>query len=286
MRFRRPLQCAFLVAATLSCLAPAAQAVLIGNGLSERSFPSDGASDVFFTGYIAMPSDGVVPSASIFFQGSSGDFHVYQLRSTGVADEYSVVYDSGTITSSGTAGEVVSFPFPNGPTDVLAGDIFAHYGRGIPFSDAGGLNADNAIPIFYPVPAASIPAPGSADRLTISTTAGASTLGPFPLGFDGALVRDYAMAVNLITGDLVPGDVDGNLVVNIEDFSIIRDNFLTGKSLEEGDLTFDGAVDFEDFVAWKTAFGGGGPNSVPEPSSAALVVVSAGLLLWRVRRPR
>ncbi len=284
MRLRRPLQCAFLFVAAVSCLAPAAQAVLIGNQLLERNYPSDGAQDVFFSNLVGMPADGTVPSVSTFYQGQSGTFNIFQLRPTGVPDQFSVVYDSGTITSDGNAGEVISLPFPNGPADVLAGDIFAHVGRGIPYSDAGGLNAANALPIFYPVPLASIPTVGSGGTLTVSATGGSSTAGDFP--FRGDLVRDYAWAVNLLTGDLVPGDVDGNLVVNIDDFGIIRDNFLTGKTLEEGDLNFDGTVDFEDFLAWKTAFGGGGPNSVPEPSSAALVVVSAGLLLWRVRRPR
>jgi hypothetical protein len=285
MRPSGMLRCAFLVAvALLCCFARSGQAVLIGNQLAERAFPSDGAQDVFFANMVGMPADGTVPAVSIFYQGTSGTFNVFQLRPTGVPDQFSVVYDSGTITSDGIAGEIVSLPFPNGATDVLAGDIFAHVGRGIPYSDAGALNATNALPIFYPVPLTSIPAVGSGGTLTISATGGSSTAGDFP--FRGDLIRDYAMSVTLETDQLIPGDVDGNMVVNLDDFGIIRDNFLTGSTLSEGDLNFDGEVDFEDFLSWKTAFGPGAPASVPEPSTVALFVVGAAGLAWRIRRTR
>jgi len=75
-------------------------------------------------------------------------------------------------------------------------------------------------------------------------------------------------------GELVVGDVNGDRVVDILDFGIIRDNFRTGTTPSDGDLNFDGSVDFDDFQIWKTAFGGGGPASVPEPGALALLGVA------------
>lgn len=84
------------------------------------------------------------------------------------------------------------------------------------------------------------------------------------------------------------GDADGNGVVNIADFDLIRGNFLnTVAAGEDGDLDFSTVVDLTDFRIWKNAFGGAGPNSVPEPSAALLIVVGgAGLVLARRFRTR
>ena len=95
----------------------------------------------------------------------------------------------------------------------------------------------------------------------------------------------------------VPGDTDGDGVVEPEDLTPIRDNWrLTGKSRLQGNLSGDtaGLVDFADFRQWKTAILAGGGSlsgldlgfvSVPEPSAAVLVLI--GLLgLWRCRGTR
>ena len=86
----------------------------------------------------------------------------------------------------------------------------------------------------------------------------------------------------------VPGDTDGDGVVEPEDLTPIRMNWRqTGKTRMEGNLTGDaaGLVDFADFRQWKTAILAGGGSldgidlsftSVPEPSSICLM--AAGLL--------
>jgi hypothetical protein len=87
-----------------------------------------------------------------------------------------------------------------------------------------------------------------------------------------------------VTGPgLIPGDVNGDLVVNINDYLIIRNNFqLTGAARSQGDLNSDGIVNFTDFRIWKnnrSAGAGAGDDllegPVPEPASLALVALGA-----------
>lgn len=81
----------------------------------------------------------------------------------------------------------------------------------------------------------------------------------------------------------ITGDVDGNGLVEIADFNIIRDNFyLDGVTLAQGDLTFDGRVTIADFEQWKNAFPGSGEaflsqlfSAVPEPGSASLILLAS-----------
>jgi FtsP/CotA-like multicopper oxidase with cupredoxin domain len=83
------------------------------------------------------------------FPSAGNVFHAYVLRPTGVANQYSVVFDSGPLTvpaPANSAGEVATFPV--GPVAVLAGDVIGFHGQGIPL-DTGGTNADI---LSYPVP--------------------------------------------------------------------------------------------------------------------------------------
>ncbi len=90
----------------------------------------------------------------------------------------------------------------------------------------------------------------------------------------------------------VPGDVNGDRFVNNEDFAIIQQNFYQSVTTrEEGDLAFDGVVDFLDFRAWKDAekggpFATGAAAAVPEPGTllAALMSLAALCGLYRPRR--
>ncbi|HEX2473834.1 MAG TPA: hypothetical protein VHK01_03750, partial [Lacipirellulaceae bacterium] len=97
----------------------------------------------------------------------------------------------------------------------------------------------------------------------------------------------------------VPGDTDGDGVVEFSDFEPIRANFRkTVASRSEGDLVSNGVVDFDDFRQWKTAFVGGGGSlagddigftaAVPEPSAfvAALVGLLGIFLKTRIRHGR
>ena len=85
----------------------------------------------------------------------------------------------------------------------------------------------------------------------------------------------------------VPGDTDGDGVVEPEDLDPIRANWrMTGKTRTQGNLSGDtaGLVDFVDFRQWKTEFLSGGGSlsgldlsfaAVPEPSTCMLILASA-----------
>lgn len=110
------------------------------------------------------------------------------------------------------------------------------------------------------------------------------TASPEFSNFDG-YVDNIDFRISQVTGKV--GDVNLDDVVDIDDFDIIRANFYEGTTRESGDLNFDGLVTESDFRIWKDAFGAGGPNSVPEPSSWVLLVgASLGVAAYVRRRAR
>jgi arabinogalactan endo-1,4-beta-galactosidase len=96
--------------------------------------------------------------------------------------------------------------------------------------------------------------------------------------FDGNGVAQPALNTFGIT--LVPGDVDRDGVVTINDFNVLRDGMGTSPAARRinGDLNHDGVVDLTDFMIWKdlyTASGAGASAAtVPEPGSWLLAVMS------------
>jgi hypothetical protein len=92
---------------------------------------------------------------------------------------------------------------------------------------------------------------------------------------------------------IVPGDVNGDLVADINDFNIIKMNlFNTGQTRQQGDIAGgDGIVDFADYRQWKNAAAPAVAASVslfgevPEPASGLLLAAS-GALLFAARRRR
>ncbi|MEX2213565.1 MAG: PEP-CTERM sorting domain-containing protein [Phycisphaeraceae bacterium] len=173
------------VFATVSLFAvtPSAEAGLVGNDLSPRVAAADGATTVLYSNWFSAPIADTIDSVDIFFQGNTTTFNFYVLRPTGTKNSYDVIYDSGTIAPSGPLNTAVSLALPNGPVAVQAGDVFAHYGRGIPYTDANGAGAVNPQNIYFSSPSA----PVQGNTIALSTAA-------FPLS---SIIRDYASAVNL-----------------------------------------------------------------------------------------
>jgi hypothetical protein len=109
-------------------------------------------------------------------------------------------------------------------------------------------------------------------------------------------IRIGSSFASVIGPGLIPGDVNGDLVVNTSDYQIIRNNFqITGATRAQGDLNGDGSVSFTDFRIWKNnKVPGSGAEiglldfAAPEPSSAVLVLFAivgfCGHRFTRIRR--
>lgn len=87
-----------------------------------------------------------------------------------------------------------------------------------------------------------------------------------------------------------PGDADGVGGVTIADYQIIQANSFTKQIVgNNGDVNYDGFVDFNDFHQWKTNFPGGvaaaeaAIAALPEPTSLGLLACGMGLLLMKRR---
>ena len=108
-------------------------------------------------------------------------------------------------------------------------------------------------------------------------------------------IRIGTSFASVIGPGLIPGDVNGDLLVNTNDYQVIRDNFqISGASRAQGDLNGDGSVNFFDFRIWKNnkAPGSGAEISLvdfaaPEPTSAVLVLFAiVGFCGHRICRNR
>ncbi|WP_404390917.1 multicopper oxidase domain-containing protein [Humibacillus xanthopallidus] len=156
--------------------------VLVGNPVVQRSIATDTATNVLVMSPEVLP-DGLLTGFQTFVQAGSESksFHAYVLRPTGTANQYSVLFDSGALTTPTTPG-VATFGVSN--LAVQAGDRIAHYGQGIPFT--GGSGTDS---IYYPTSA--VPLQGS------DVTLGAA---PYP-AFTQA--RTYSFAASIVGPDQV-----------------------------------------------------------------------------------
>ncbi len=90
-----------------------------------------------------------------------------------------------------------------------------------------------------------------------------------------ALLADGTSPIGLPEFD--PFDINYDDVVDLADYGILRDNFGTGNTFEQGDVDLNGRVDGFDFRLMKTRLGQNG-ITVPEPSSVLLLALGAGLL--------
>ncbi len=140
-----------------------------GNPLLDRTYASDFpvGTGILAPVLVVVPT-AVMPTGTLqnfqtWNQASNGGspfpsagniFHAYVLRPTGIANQYTVIYDSGLLTVPNPTVPGVSEPatFPVGPVPVQAGDVIGFYGQGIPV-DIIGTGTDI---LSYPAPAAPV----------------------------------------------------------------------------------------------------------------------------------
>lgn len=87
-----------------------------------------------------------------------------------------------------------------------------------------------------------------------------------------------------------PGDFNSDGAVDLDDYDILRSNFLDSfspkASFSKGDGNLDGIVDLQDFIAFREAYASAGAAAVPEPSSLALLGLGGLAISLVVRRTR
>ncbi len=144
----------------------------IGNPLIERTYATDFAAGIavgeLAPVFVVVPTplpDGMLQSFQTLNQAQPGTspfpsagnvFHAYVLRPTGVANEYSVVFDSGLLTVPALADPNVSeiFTWPVMNLAVQNGDVLAFYGQGIPVDTGSGSDTfifNPATPVAQPL---------------------------------------------------------------------------------------------------------------------------------------
>lgn len=97
--------------------------------------------------------------------------------------------------------------------------------------------------------------------------------------------------MGMILANFQPGDADGDLDVDINDYNLIKNNFgLTPATKAQGDVTLDGIINLADFQLWKAneaLAATGSVGAVPEPASVVLALLGvAAVRSIRVGRQR
>jgi FtsP/CotA-like multicopper oxidase with cupredoxin domain len=109
-----------------------------GNPLIARANPTNAAGRTFIVIASPVTALGQLYQFQTYAMVGSGPntFNAYIFRPTGVANQYTVVFDSGPLSVPAViAGQILTFPV--GPFSVMPGDQFAFSGQGIAYDQIG-----------------------------------------------------------------------------------------------------------------------------------------------------
>jgi hypothetical protein len=210
------------------------------------------------------------------FTSDSAVLHVYD----SAADLPDTLLGSATVSSaliSTTAPTFVSFDVSSFAIPVNVDEVMSF-----------GIESDTGGTYILPYPLSGMYGGGSSVRRTLSVP-------PGPWQFQAG--RDYGFRtyVDAAAGPLLPGDYNGNDVVDAADYTLWRDHLGANFALtnENPDAVTPGEVDEEDYTFWADNFGAMPPGSgmgigprvsaVPEPASIVLLL---GLACLRQLVPR
>ncbi len=105
---------------------------------------------------------------------------------------------------------------------------------------------------------------------------------------DGIQYDDANGALKVHLYDLLDGDADLDGCVGRDDFQALQAGFGLAEHATwfDGDFTFDGRVDFRDYLIWKANVGSSVPGAgkIPEPATLTLVALGAAAAMLRRRR--
>jgi hypothetical protein len=105
-------------------------------------------------------------------------------------------------------------------------------------------------------------------------------------GYDATPIDGDGMLFNVSATPLLPGDYNGDGSVDDLDFHVWNENFGTENLVADGNGDF--YVDSADYVVWRkhASTGHGSAASVPEPSSAVLVMPGVFVLRRKMKASR
>lgn len=175
---------------------------------------------------------------------------------------------------------ILDFRSPEETTNVVLSDSHLEYPNTLYVTGAGSL---------YRIELGSSP-PGDVDNDGTMEVSDLDTICRFSRG--SLYSREYDIDRNgsinidditfaLADAGFAEGDLNLDHMVDIDDFLILSDSFLTGRRWSQGDLDCNRKVEFADFLALSSNFGSSGEAiaTVPEPNPKAIIAILAVMIL-------